>query len=72
MTEHHRRSYKSHTGSQHLQELSSAAVCTCVKQAALKTIKTGQSKMKKILEMKTFTSITGIKHGDKLFCRSAS
>lgn len=45
MTEHHRGSYKSHTGSQHLQELS-AAVCTCVKQAALKTINTGQSKMK--------------------------
>lgn len=48
MTEHHRGSYKNHTGSQHLQELSSAAVhCTRVKQAALKTVKTGQSKTKK-------------------------
>lgn len=40
MTGHYRGSYKSHTGSQHLQELSSAEVCcTRVKQAALKTIK---------------------------------
>lgn len=48
MTEHHRSSYKSHTGSQHPQELSSAGVhCTHVKQAALKTVKPGQSKTKK-------------------------
>lgn len=51
MTEHPGGSYKSHTGSQHLQELGSAAVCcTRVKQAALKTIKTFQSKMKKYLK----------------------